>query len=410
MTISNLLQPNPTVPGLLSSLAPKKAVPTYPAGPQSLLPTSVPTSGTASKPVVSTATSGAGAYKGVPLTGTDQQIADQMRQIDNPTQTNSAITGNTTTPSGAIVNATTGATISSPQNQPTKGLFSSVVGSLANKGAEVNPMTQQSYDKAQEYQRQLTQSKLDEAQALQNQGGPIPIGDITGRQGLVANYYGQRQGALATALQGESSLAGIGNSVQGQQIGALSSAAGLASPRSADLLVDPVTGQPIGDIKNMGSALANWSSIRAGANTAGQFTGDYQTGLATLRAADTIGQQIISTLQSNPTLNTQPLSAITNIKAFLAGQASDPAQQLLSQQIANYISALGIDPNTINLAGQEQKTLGQLLDSLRESVAGQVESKNPQNVINNPQGTNPTTPTGGQVINTSVGPIDNAWF
>jgi len=419
MAISNLLQPNPTVPNLLSSLAPKKttgglistmlpngstsvgtpgqtggyntAIGTAPSAPVATV-----ASRTTAPATTNSTVSGAGSYKGVPLSGTDAQIAEQMRKIDNPAPVAQNL-ASTTQPIAS------GSTVTSPaptttQPQPVRGLFQDVTSSLARVGQQGS----EGYNKAIQNLTDFDRALAQKYGAIEST--PIPLNFQQGREQVIARQAASERAALQGAVNQQQTQ-------QGQLISALSSAGGLASPRSADLLVDPVTGEPIGDINNMGSALANWASIRAGANTAGNFTADYQTGLANLRAADSIGQQIKNTITNNPTINSQPLSAWTNIKQLLSAQFSDPAQQLLAQQVNQYIQTLGLDENTVmNIASQQQGTLGQLLDSLRQQAAGQVESKNPQNVINNPQGTNSNVSTGGQVINTAVGPIDNAWF
>jgi hypothetical protein len=115
--------------------------------------------------------------------------------------------------------------------------------------------------------------------------------------------------------------------------------------------------------------------------TAGSFAGDYQQGVAKLKAADGIANQIIGTLKSNPTLNNTPVSGLTNLNQLISGQISSGPQQLLSQQIAQYIATLGLDPATVvNIAHQQQGTLAQLLDSLRKTAEIQNESKNPNNL------------------------------
>lgn len=234
---------------------------------------------------------------------------------------------------------------------------------------------------------------------------PIPLEFQQGRTQVLGRQFATQEAAQQQALQNALTA-------RSQELGALGTAAGLMSPRSADIYVDPTTGQPIGDVNNIGQGLAQWASIRSGAQTAGQFTQDYQQGLANLRASDSIGNQIISTLQANPSLNTQALSFLTNLNQMISGQLGSAPQQLLAQQVNQYIQTLGLDENTVmNIASQQQGTLGQLLDSLREMKAAEVESFNPQNIINNPQGINKTTGSGGgQIINTAVGPIDNSWF
>lgn len=405
---SNLLTPNQTVPNLIKGFAAKKT-PAVTAGPQSMIPqsgllggkdptvssrTEVSPNGTTTTekyfdPSKGTSKSSPGAYKGTAITaGDDASVKAQMAKIDNPTQAPQ--------------------TTETPQKFSDTPLLSGAGTPQTTFGGLVNRLSNTSQDTGavDKANANLLKLRQDYATKVGNiETTPIPLEFQQGRTQVLGRQYASQEAAAQSALANALT-------VRGQDIGALGSAAGLANPRSADLLVDPTTGQPIGDVNNMGSALANWSSIRSGASTAGQFTADYQTGLSNLRAADSIGSQIIGTLQTNPTLNTQPLSAITNLKQLISGQVSSGPQQLLSQQINQYIQTLGLDSNTVmNIASQQQGTLGQLLDSLREMAGAQVEAKNPQNIINNPQGTNPTTSGGTpQIVNTAVGPIDNSWF
>lgn len=308
-----------------------------------------------------------------------------------PTQ---PITGNAQTPSGATVDSKTGGLVTPP---PEQTRYASLLDTLTKTATDTSAI-----DKANQGLLKLRQDYNTAVGNIENT--PIPLNFQQGRAQVLGRQFASQESAAQQALSNELTA-------RGQNIGALGSAAGLASPRNADIFVDPATGKVIGDQANIGSALAGMASIRAGANTAGTFTTDYQTGLANLRAADSIGQQILSTLETNPTLNSQPLSAITNLKQLLSGQVSSGPQQLLSQQINQYIQTLGLDSNTVmNIASQQQGTLGQLLDSLRSMAGAQIESKNPQNIINNPTGTQPTQSSTPQIINTAVGPVDNSWF
>lgn len=415
MAISNLLTPNPKLPNIISSFspsAPKKGlVPSFPAGPQSMIPTS--------KPVVSTAQQNKDyanftdadwlQYQANKPKPEVQKAVVQKPAVQNNTVANNSMgTANQNAPVSMVNPNLSFTTTPAPQS---KGLFADVTSSLASRANYRDPAYEAGLAKYNRLSEDIANIGMQgaKAQAGYQTTGTTPVAE--GNAGVIARNTAAQQGALGVQQQAALTSAGLGQAQQGLQQSALSSAAGLASPRSADLLVDPTTGQPIGDINKMGSALANWSSIRSGAQTAGQFTADYQTGLANLRAADTVGQQIKNTISSNPTINNQPLAAWTNIKQLISGQFSDPAQQLLAQQVNQYIQTLGLDENTVmNIASQQQGTLGQLLDSLREQAAAQVESKNPQNVINNPQGTNPVQAGGGQIINTAVGPIDNGWW
>lgn len=121
-------------------------------------------------------------------------------------------------------------------------------------------------------------------------------------------------------------------------------------------------------------AAANVQSIK-------DLTGQYNQGLVNLKAADGIQNQITNTLQTNPSLNNIPVSALTNLNELLSGEISSGPQQLLSQQVHQYITTLGLDPATVvNIAHQQQGTLAQLLDSLRQTAQTQNEAKNPANL------------------------------
>lgn len=396
MAISNLLKPNPTLPNIIKSYAPKQQglVPTLPAGPQSMIPTP--------KPAVSTAQQNKD-YANFTDADWLQYQANKPKPVvkqapvqNNAVADNSMGTANQNANFFGQYNQAPQQQAPKPQAQP-RGLFPDVVSSLYKTATDTKEVDKANQD--------LLNLRKQYSTAVGNiESTPIPLEFQQGRSQVLGRQYASQEAAAQSALSNALTA-------RGQNISALGSAAGLAAPRSADLLVDPTTGQPIGDINKMGSALANWSSIRSGANTAGQFTADYQEGLANLRAADTIFEQIKNTISSNPTINSQPLSAWTNIKQLLSAQFSDPAQQQLAMQVRQYIQTLGLDSNTVmNIESQQQGTLAQLLDSLRAQAGAQIESKNPQNVINNPQGTNPVQAGGGQVINTAVGPVDNAWF
>lgn len=403
--ISNLLQPNQKLPNIINSFAPKKTTPLVTPPATSTSVGGVGTKGgydTAPvKPLVTTtpkttaplaSASSPGSYKGQALTaGNDASIQAQMAKIDNPTQASAPIasTTNYVNPNANLqaVTPPTSVTPVAPTPQDTtstsvQGLFPNVVTSLANRGTQPSPEYTQAYNDAQAYNAQLKSSLSNEADALKtNDLNPIPIGDQAGRASVLRAQYQAQQNAIGAGFTGASSLVGSANTQQGLQQSALSNAGSLASPQQYGLTTQPYN--PLTNtIGGANGASAVDRAINAGnINTAQQFAGDYQTGLANLRAADGIQNQIISTLSSNPTLNSQPLSAITNLKELLSGQTSQPGQQLLAQQIKQYLDTLGLDPATVtSIASQQQGTLGQLLDSLRATAQNQVESKNPANL------------------------------
>lgn len=111
------------------------------------------------------------------------------------------------------------------------------------------------------------------------------------------------------------------------------------------------------------------------------LSGKYQQGLAQLRAAANIEPAIVQTLQSNPSLNQTPISALTNLNQWFAGQTSNPAQQQLSSQVASYISALGLSPDqAAAIASQKGGTIGTLLKTLKDNATAQNEGNNPANI------------------------------
>lgn len=94
----------------------------------------------------------------------------------------------------------------------------------------------------------------------------------------------------------------------------------------------------------------------------------YNAGLGGINQAAALEPNILNTITSNPQLNSQPLSAITDLNQFLSGQTSQPGQQQLSTDVSNYIKNLGIDPATLqqNIASQQSGTLVQLLSNLKD--------------------------------------------
>ncbi len=235
--------------------------------------------------------------------------------------------------------------------------------------------------------------------------GTSPVGE--GNAAVLAQTTAAQQGAVsqganmqlagnsqALAAQGQaqsglSSAGGQALSGQGQLLGAAQNQASRAAGQENTVFGATIPGQISGSSRTYNplnpTGTTGTDGIIQGANN--QFTydtaGKYQAGLQNLQAADAIQNQIIGTLQGNPTLNSTPISAITNLKELLSGQTSQPGQQLLSQQIKQYIDTLGLDPATVtNIASQQRGTLGQLLDSLRQTAENKNEALNPAKVNN----------------------------
>lgn len=220
--------------------------------------------------------------------------------------------------------------------------------------------------------------------------GTSPVGE--GNAAVIGQTTAAKQSAISQgeqqALQGTSQQQGAYNSAgglaqgqQGQNIGALGSAASQSSPTTQfGYLTNPQTGELIN--KNSADQAGIGGGIIQGkiaaANTQEQ---NYQQGIANLKSADNIGPQIATTLAANPTLNQTPISAITNLNQWLAGQTSDPAQQQLASQVSSYIKALGLTPDAAaSIAVQKGGTIGTLLKTLRDSVQATNEGQNPANI------------------------------
>lgn len=286
----------------------------------------------------------------------------------------------------------------SPEAAPVT--FPGLVSQLAQNSSKASPeyteatdRTRKAYDEAAKTNQIIARSESD---ALHNPNYSLDTG--IGRAGQIAQNYGQIGQNALTRAAGESTLVGAANTQQGTRQSGLVSAVGAAAPQAYGLLNQPYN--PLTDTYGGGGATgATDRAIQAGnINTAQDFTQQYNEGKAKLNAAKGIESQIVGTLNANPSLNSTPVSAFTNLNELISGQISSGPQQLLSQQIAQYISTLGLDPATITrIASQERGTLGDLLGSLKKTAEAQVESKNPANL------------KGGSSSSSSSGGTANPW-
>lgn len=191
--------------------------------------------------------------------------------------------------------------------------------------------------------------------------------DLVGRQpaisallGNLGNIYGSAATTGAAAeLSGAQTAAGRGLTAAQNVFGA--SLPGALS--GGAYLYNPITGEPL---DKSGNALLGGVNKQSAAD----LQGEYNKGKVVLGQAKGIQSQIANTLSANPTLNSQPLSALTNLNELLSGQTSAPGQQLLAQQIRSYIDTLGLDANEVSaqIAHQQSGTLAQLLDSLYKTA------------------------------------------
>lgn len=224
------------------------------------------------------------------------------------------------------------------------------------------------------------------AEAGYSTTGTTPVAE--GNAAVIARTAAAQQQAVAQGLQAQ--LQGTGQQLTAQQQ-AQAGLTGLAGLTPELLRYGTnAAGQPM--------TAAEATQFKSQLGSVGDFTTQYLKGQANLKAADAIQNQIVSTLQANPTLNNTPISAFTNLYELFSGQVSEPSQQLLSQQVNSYITQLGIDPATaVNIAHQQKGTLADLLDSLRATAEAQTQAYNPSNLVS--QTNKPTTGAGSSVSN-----------
>lgn len=218
-------------------------------------------------------------------------------------------------------------------------------------------------------------------QSYANLTRPQSTGNLQGETGLFDVQKGILQNAANTRTAQALTSQGLAQTGASTVLGAGTPAQISGSAR----LYNPLA--PLGD--NTGQ-----EGIIEGAKnqTIYDLASKYQEGLTNLRAADSLQNQIINTLQSNPTLNTNPVSLLTNLNEFVSGHLGTAPQQLLAQQIKNYLDVLGLDPaSVVGIQNQQKGTLAQLLDSLRQTAQSINEANNPTNITSG--GT--STPSGG---------------
>lgn len=190
------------------------------------------------------------------------------------------------------------------------------------------------------------------------QGDPnLSVDTQQGQAGVIQNRFAQKLPVYQAALQ-------AAQTNRQQQLDAYGNMVTAAAPHwNGYVGMSPLNGQVI---NNGGTAGIN-GAIQAGAGYDAQGTQatNYQAGLKNLRAADGLQSGIVNTITQNG-LNNTPLSAISNLRQWFAGQTSDPKQQILAQQISVYVQALGYSPDqAAAIASQKGGTIGQLLDNLR---------------------------------------------
>lgn len=200
-----------------------------------------------------------------------------------------------------------------------------------------------------------------------------------GLLGSLGNIYGSANVAGANAaLQGIQTAAGRGLSAAGTNLGAAQTQAGRAqgaagTVASASNLYPTAQGQApfsaLGGYQGGSDQFGNATDPASGVNVQSykDLYNTYNQGKVGINQAIANEPNILNTI-SQFGLNNQPLSGITNLNEFLSGHTSQPGQQQLSTDVANYIKALGIDTATLSssIANQQSGTLIQLLNNLKQ--------------------------------------------
>lgn len=281
--------------------------------------------------------------------------------------------------------------------------FSGAVSGLAGFNPLSNPAVSGAYQKAQDINNQIEQSKRNEANAeAENRLNPIPIGDQTGREAIIRNQYLAQQSALSGQLQGQSTLYQAGLTSTGQQLSGLNSAAGLSAPQQVSYnnqYLNPQTGQPI----NPGASGDLNSAVQLQVQKIQNGTTDPQSAAAALSA---YGQAGTNALQQalGPNFNLNIASGIANAQGAVAGQQSQQVQQYqsalqqgknLQSQLSDLIGTFGLNPSDINAANAGLQAIARNTSSSQYKIL--------QNYVNDIANTyaQVLTPTGGSQTDTT---------
>lgn len=289
---------------------------------------------------------------------TEQQVRDNITKSGYVAPIQSTQTPQTPqkTDTQEQVNRNAGVTPETPIVSTTGGIPNNtgVYGQLVGKGVENINQAAQVGGEAGRLREAMQRETRDVM------GNPYYSGSV--KTGQAANIA-QQQGSQLQGLSAEQqALTGQGNAY-------LAGAGADSTINQAGVVVDRITGKPIvGNSSDLNNIITQGAGYDARVNQSAA----YQQGLKNLRSADAIQNNIVGTLSQNPNLNQTPISAITNLKQWFAGQTSDPAQQVLSQQVANYIQALGMSPDqAATIASQKGGTIATLLENLRQTFENQ---------------------------------------
>lgn len=329
-------------------------------------------------------------------------------------------TGNFTTPSGAVVDSN-GNTISTPQ----KGLFSSVLSSLAGSGTANAALGANAQKIASDAGTQISNvgSQAQRFIAGQMSTGTTPVAE--GNAAITQQTSAAEQAAIAAganvALTGNAqALTG-----QAQTQSALTSAAGLAQPSTAaygNTVFDPVTGTysgaengglpadvmqqyaqmaASGQYASIPSSITSNAVLNAQLNSAAKALNPAYTpisaqgasgvlaGIPALQSASAAAEGIKNTigtyLQQNPTINASQLAQGNVLSQWIAGQTSDPRYSILLNQLTEYANTLapilGVGGDPTNMKTQIAQSFvnaaanGQSINSVLDAMSSLAANK-----------------------------------
>jgi hypothetical protein len=422
--------------GYLSRRIEEKAQPPAPAKP--VAPAAVTTAPAPVKPAAtSPAPSGGGSsYKGVAIRpGSDADIAAQVRAIDAQQKGGGLVTtGAKTTATGGNATGTVTPPRATTPTTPTKGLFESVVTSLANPTtSKMTEKAQADYAKAVERLQGFKSNVADTKAAIFSDDTSARV--MQGRDAAVQQANAEKLAALQGAVQEQQAAIGFGQAQQGLEQAALGAAAGFAAPSTAgygQTVFNPLTGgfgggsggldpavtaaklaqevvsgrmsyqdavSSLGYAGGAGQQFLNnaLQSVPGGYNIPqGQATLAGQTAVlgslpqmeSANTAAEGIRAKIVTYLNQNPQLNPSNLAAGNTLNQWIEGkQLTDPKYQTLMNFLNEYTSTLapvlGVGGDATNLkteiaqsfvnAAASGQSIATVLDNLSALATGKIQ-------------------------------------
>lgn len=280
-----------------------------------------------------------------------------------PSGAPSPITGNATTPSGAVVNAGTGQTVSQPpQAQST---FGGLVGAAANAAQQNSSIGQNAANIASNYGQQIAQVGQQAAmgEAGQRTTGTTPVAE--GNASVTQQTAAARQSALASgesaALQGTQQQL----TAQQQEQQGLLGAGGLAQPSGTyPFVFNPTTGT----FTNSGGGQVTPQQAAQAVNS-GQMSPDQaQQALSYLGSSSQ--SQLYSAMSGiNPSFNWNQAAENATIQGTIGPQSS-----LASSVLNNLQQTLASVPSWQNTGNQTINSLGKLLSNSGITGSGAQQS------------------------------------